>query len=176
VDAGPILAGFSPAANAFGLAAAKVNGRLDHAYTLGRQVLAACWPLPWGGMLGTRLLSDPVHAPYVGEACMLFFLSNPAPPDATLSSVRGPLPVVGALYGVYFGVGGLILAAVWLRGRRTRGCVVPQAWVQLLVWAGLIVTGGVMVLTGRPSIGLIALLLAQILPRVRRAAETDRAH
>ena len=32
VDAGPILGGFSPSANAFGIAAARVNGRLDHAY------------------------------------------------------------------------------------------------------------------------------------------------
>ena len=32
VDAGPVLAGFSPAANAYGVAAARAQGRFDHAY------------------------------------------------------------------------------------------------------------------------------------------------
>ena len=52
VDAGPIIAGFSPAANAFGLAAARVNGRFDLAWPLAGQVLAASWPLPDGSLLG----------------------------------------------------------------------------------------------------------------------------
>jgi hypothetical protein len=169
VDAGPILAGFSPAANAFGVAAAKVNGRLDHAYTLGTQVLAACWPLPGGGMLGTRLLSDPEHAPYLGETCMLFFLSHVTPAGTTLTMGGGAPPFVGCLLGVQFGVGGLILLAVWLTWRRKRGKSVPAEGVQYMVWLLLLATSGCLLLTGHTSLGLIAILLGQLLPRVARS-------
>lgn len=169
VDAGPILAGFSPAANAFGLAAAKVNGRLDHAYTLGAQVLAACWPLPGGGMLGTRFLSDPRHAPYLGEACMLFFLSHATPPGTVVREGGRVMPVVFMLYAVYFGGGGLILLAVGLSWRR-RGKRVPAEAVQYVIWLALISSGGILLLAGQTSFGLMALLLAQLFPRVRRTA------
>ena len=43
-DSGPVMFGFSPSGNAYGVAAARVNGRFDHAWTLGAQALAAAWP------------------------------------------------------------------------------------------------------------------------------------
>ena len=48
IDAGPVMAGFGPGANAYGVAAARANGRFDDAWTLSSQVLAASWPLPGG--------------------------------------------------------------------------------------------------------------------------------
>jgi hypothetical protein len=76
VDAGPVINGFGPTANAFGVAAARANGRFDHAWTLSAQILAACWPLPDGTLLGPRILSSAVDAPYLGEAAILSFLTQ----------------------------------------------------------------------------------------------------
>jgi hypothetical protein len=116
VDAGPIVDGFSISGNAFGVAAARINGRFDHAYTLSAQVLTACWPLPNGMQLGARTISriGGGHAPYLGESGILFFLTQ-NPRDGTSIVTGGHL--VGSVYlGLlfYLGFGGLIL---WLATR-----------------------------------------------------------
>ncbi|MFZ4397316.1 MAG: DUF6688 family protein [Kiritimatiellia bacterium] len=122
IDAGPIIRGFSPAANAFGLAATRRNGRFDHAYTLAAQVITASWPLPNGTLLGCRILSSVggSHAPYLGETALLFHLTQN--PIAGVSVTRGghlPLLVwIGLAF--YFGVGGLWLYRAWQVWRRTR--------------------------------------------------------
>ncbi len=84
VDAGPIIGGFGPAANAFGFAAAERNGRLDQAYLLAVQIIAASWPLPDGTLLGPRLLSDSRNAPYLGETGLLWQLSTTPPSGAEI--------------------------------------------------------------------------------------------
>lgn len=116
VDAGPIVDGFSISGNAFGVAAARINGRFDHAYTLLTQVLTACWPLPNGLQLGARMISriGGRHAPYLGESGILFFLTQ-NPRDGANIVTGGHL--VGSVYlGLlfYLGFGGLIL---WLATR-----------------------------------------------------------
>ena len=108
VDAGPIIGGFSPSASGFGLAAARVNGRLDHAYTLGAQLLAVSWPLPDGRLLTPRLVSDWDHAPYLGELAVLWQLTET--PDEGVRIVTGG-SLAGSVYlalAVYFG--GTLLA------------------------------------------------------------------
>lgn len=118
VDAGPIIDGFSISGNAFGVAAARLNGRFDHAYTIGAQVLTACWPLPNGMQLGPRAISLLAggHAPYLGEsAIMFFFTQNPKPGTNLVTGGH----LVGSVYlGLlfYLGFGGLVL---WLSVRKT---------------------------------------------------------
>jgi hypothetical protein len=80
IDAGPVLDGFGTAASAFGLAAARRNGRFDHARTLGSGLSAASWALPGGTLLLPRLFSHAAAAPYLGESAILYFLTvQPAP-------------------------------------------------------------------------------------------------
>jgi hypothetical protein len=122
IDAGPIICGFSPAANAFGLAATRLNGRFDHAYTLAAQVITASWPLPNGRLLGCRILSSVGgrHAPYLGETALLFHLTqNPASGVAVTKGGHLPLLVwIGLAF--YFGVGSLVLFRAWRVWRKTR--------------------------------------------------------
>lgn len=168
VDAGPIIAGFSPAANAFGLAAAKINGRLDHAYTLGSQIIAATWPLPHGSLLGPRLLSSQSHAPYLGEACMLFFLSQTPHEGATIVT-GGHAPgcvIIG--YVFYFGTGLVLILMVgigaWRYRRVTAQSDFPCQRLQFAIWAALLVAVVVLVATHHASIAIPALLIAFLLP------------
>jgi hypothetical protein len=172
VDAGPIIGGFSPAANAFGLAAAKVNGRLDHAYTIGAQVLTACWPLPNGRLLGPSILSDPVHAPYLGETCVLFFLAQQPAPEVAITP-GGKLTAfvyLGLLF--YFGIGALLLLAAYRsvrQWRRQRDCMtVSRDTLQFCAWLVLLGAAIVFVILGRFTGSILAVLVAQFLPRVSR--------
>ena len=50
VDSGPVIAGFGCAATAFGIAAARANGRAAHARALTLEAIAASWPLPGGSL------------------------------------------------------------------------------------------------------------------------------
>lgn len=119
VDSGPIIGGFSPAANAFGVAAARQNGRLDHAYTIATQVLTASWPLPDGRLLGARLLSDWEHAPYLGETGILWQLSV-TPPEGVKKTMGGN--IAGSIYIIgfafYFGISLLVFLGLFLRIRK----------------------------------------------------------
>jgi len=168
VDAGPIIAGFSPAANAFGLAAAKINGRLDHAYTLGSQIIAATWPLPHGSLLGPRILSSQGHAPYLGEACILFFLSQ-TPHEGAKIVTGGHMPgcvIIG--YVFYFGTGlALLLIAglgAWRYRRVTAQSDFPCPRLQFAIWAVLLISAVVLLTTHHASIAIPALLIAFVLP------------
>ena len=160
VDAGPILAGFSPSGNAFGVAATRINGRFDHAYTLGAQVIAAGWPLPGGALLGGKILSDQVDAPYLGETALLFmFTANPAEGTPVVRGGRQtPLVAIGLLF--YFGVGGVLLLASVLRWRRAvrRGGVATPA--QIAVWGIMWLGVAAALLLGRPGWALACSFLA----------------
>lgn len=108
VDAGPLIKNFSPAGNAFGVAAARKNGRMDHAYILASQLIAASWPLPNGRLLGGMILSDREHAPYLGEAAILWLLT--VTPEGDIHSVE-KIKTPGSIYIAmvfYFGISGLI--------------------------------------------------------------------
>ena len=100
------------------MAACKINGRRDRAYTLASQVLAASWPLPNNALLGPRILSDGAHAPYLGEACMLFFLTQQPATGVPITTGGFTPAFVYLAYGFYFGVGILILVSAALRFKR----------------------------------------------------------
>ena len=167
VDAGPIIAGFSPAANAFGLAAATKNGRLDHAYTLGSQIVAALWPLPNGSLLGPQILSSRTHAPYLGEACMLFFMTQ-RPYDGVDIVSGGHKPWCVYLgYGFYFGVGSLLMILAWLGVRRWRHCCSKISFqkLQFSVWMVLMFFACILLVFGYIGYTLLIVCVAQLFPR-----------
>jgi len=179
VDAGPIIGGFSPAANAFGLAAAKVNGRLDHAYTLGTQVLTATWPLPHGGLMGGKILSSQGHAPYLGEACLLFFLAQQPHSSAAIvtGGHRPALVYFGLLF--YFGLGLLVLVAPWRGIYRWRAgrerTVVPCQALQFASWIALLAAALILICIGHTAMGMVLILLAQLLPRSDRSQSPEKS-
>ena len=82
-----MLDGFGTSASAFGIAAARRNGRFDHAYTLSAQVAAASWTLPDGTALAPRVLSHAAAAPYLGETALMYF--HPVQPAAGVPIVTG---------------------------------------------------------------------------------------
>lgn len=111
IDAGPVLDGFGTSASAFGIAAARRNGRFDHAYTLSAEVAAAGWTLPDGTLLWPRAFSHAADAPYLGESALAYFLA--VQPADGAAVVRGGhltgLVALGLL--VYFGV---TAVGVWI--------------------------------------------------------------
>jgi hypothetical protein len=169
VDSGPIVGGFSPAANAFGVAAARVNGRFDHAWPLSAQMIAASWPTLRGRLAGARFLSLGDHAPYLGEAAILYFLTEqPAPGVAVRTG--GSLP--GFVYvgiGIYFLLGLLFFLAAmsnWRRWKRNAATgTVPAPRVQSAAWMALMTLAVGAVCLGPVALGMIAFFLAQVLPR-----------
>lgn len=169
VDAGPIVGGFSPAANAFGVAAARVNGRFDHAWPLSAQMLTAAWPTLGGRLAGARFLSLGGHAPFLGEAAILYFLTEQPAPGVQVKT-GGSLP--GFVYvgvAVYFLLGLLFAgagASGWRRWKRIAAAgTVPAPRVQLATWTVLMTFAVGAACLGFVAPGMIAFLLAQVLPR-----------
>jgi hypothetical protein len=168
VDSGPILAGFSAAANAFGMAAARVNGRMDHAWTLSSQVLAATWPLPNGQLLGPRILSSQGHAPYLGEVCLLYLMAQT--PAAGVPVVQGGHVPRCVYYGLaFYLVGGLILLglAVLIVLRAWRGAATVM-WLGFVTWGMLLAAGVGLALTGRVMMAAAVLALMLVAPGIRK--------
>jgi hypothetical protein len=175
VDAGPVIAGFGPAANAYGVAAARANGRFDNAWTLSSQVLAASWPLPGGVWLGARILSNAAHAPYLGEANLLFlFTTMPAPGVPIRTGGAMPLLVYLFLIG-YIGLG-LFAIVSGVRGLRRAGTMPlpPGIRVQFVAWAVLLAGGVITFAFRQTGIGVILLLAAQFFPRGKAGPDKPR--
>lgn len=117
IDAGPVFDGFGTAASAFGIGAARRNGRFDHAAMLSAELSAASWTLPNGELLLPRLASHAIDAPYLGETALFYFLT--VQPAAGVSVIHGGhLP-----YSVWFALlvyvsAPLGVALLWLRFAR----------------------------------------------------------
>jgi hypothetical protein len=127
VDAGPVLDGLGTAANAFGVAAARKNGRFDEAYALSSELVAVSWPLADGTLLLPRALSSATDAPYLGEAGVLYMLTvQPAPGVPVVAGGRAP-SLVWLCLVVYFGASLAAFAALaravgrWRRGASPAG-------------------------------------------------------
>lgn len=97
VDAGPVIAGVGTAASAFGIGAARSVGDRSRARALALEAIAVSWPLPNDRLLMPRVLSDAADAPLLGEAAMLYNLTQPSAPgfepDSSTRSVK-PAPRV----------------------------------------------------------------------------------
>lgn len=172
VDSGPVVGGYGAAASAFGVGAARSNGRFDHAYPLSAEFIVASWPLPDGTLLVPRILSNGVHAPYLGEAAVLFNFATM--PVAGVEIVKGgDLP--GFVYlatGLYLLVGVFIILAALLTLRKSLQKIdkvsVPLEKLQYNIWAGLVILGIIISLTFNLALGVMLLLLSQFLPRTRK--------
>jgi hypothetical protein len=130
IDAGPVLDGFGTSANAFGVAAARRNGRFDHAYTLSAEMAGTSWPLPSGTLMGPRAVSHAADAPYLGEAAIMYFLTIQPAPGVPIVTGGHVTPLVMFELAVYFGVSLLVFGALALRLRRAlraRGARAPRA-------------------------------------------------
>jgi hypothetical protein len=169
VDSGPVLAGFGASASAFGIGAARVNGRFDHAYPLGAELIALSCPLLDGSLLIPRVLSNKMDAPYLGEAAVLFNLTR-MPPNGVVITKAGNLPffvyiiltlyLLACLVAVFGAVFGL------KKYRRQIGkTYVPLERVQFAVWLLLFAGGVIFVIMHKATMGILFLLLAQFLPR-----------
>jgi hypothetical protein len=172
VDSGPVIAGFGAAASAFGLGAARANGRFDHAYPLSAELIAMVWPLADGTLFIPRILSNATDAPYLGEAAILFTLTR-MPAEGTEIKPASNLP--GCVYWVLiaFLAAGILpvlasLAALRSWRKRTLPGSAPFARTQLALWVILVVAGIVVGFTHSMILGLLLLLLGQFLPRGER--------
>ncbi len=169
VDSGPVIDGFSPSANAFGIAMARANGRMDQAYTLTAQVLAVSYPMPDGSLPGARLLSDPRNAPYLGEVGLLWQLTEK--PREGMSLVKGGhLPgAVKIGLAIGFGLSFLIYLFVFLRQRQTHRRIGKGRYrgigIQFTLWAILMgVTALIVLGSGSALLGIPGILVAQVFP------------
>ena len=171
VDAGPVIGGHGVAACAFGVGAARKNGRFDRAYPLATEMLVTIGELPNGVLAVPRLLSNLSDAPMLGEAAILWQLS--IQPEKGFVLKRGgsiPTYVYIVLVTVFlFGVW-RILDAIWKLQEALRSPE-PTVWVpkfQAIAWICLLLAAVAASATGHEMIGIIALIIGVMLPVTKR--------
>jgi hypothetical protein len=171
VDAGPVIAGFGVAANAFGVGAARKNGRFDLAYPLSTEMLATVWEEPDGTLFMPRLLSNLSDAPMLGEAAILWLLTI-QPETGFPVRTGGSIPlfvytiVIGALT---FGIWRFVIACNSLRiARLTPEPIIRRPRLQGGIWMALILGSITAVCLGRGLFGLALLLGALLVPRTTK--------
>jgi hypothetical protein len=171
VDAGPVVAGHGVAASAFGIGAARKNGRFDRAYPLAAELLATVGELPNGVLAMPRLLSNLSDAPMLGEAAILWQLSILPEKGFSVKSGGGITAYVWIVLASAFLFGAWrILAAIWTF-RAARQGPEPEVWMprfQVAAWACLFAGSAIMFWLGRGFIGLAMLIVAVMLPIVKR--------
>ena len=171
VDAGPVIDGFSTSGSAFGVGAARANGRFDHAYPLALEMLATAWAIPGGTLVGPRVLSDATDAPLLGEACILFNLTRRAAPGVEIRTASAIPLYVYAWLIFYLGSGALIVgvcARDVLRLRRGVVLRVPLTTVQAVLAAAAATSAVMCWIGGWPVLAFLLVLPAITLPSVRR--------
>ena len=172
VDAGPVIDGFSTSGSAFGVGAARANGRFDHAYPLALEMLATSWALPGGTLVGPRVLSDATDAPLLGEACILFNLTRRAAPGVEIRTGGGIPPYVFG-WIAFYALGGVLVVGTSLRDvlRVRRGEVLraPFGPVQVALTLSATIASVVSIAGDMPFIGLLLMLAGLALPSLRRS-------
>jgi hypothetical protein len=171
VDAGPVIAGHGVAASAFGIGAARKNGRFDRAYPLTAELLATVGELPNGTLAIPRLLSNLSDAPMLGEAAILWQLSTQ--PEKGFAVKTG-----GAVPGyVYIVLGGFFLFGLWrllsaIETFRAVGrpseVVIPVPTLQASIWAGFMVASIACIYFHHTLIGVVLLTIGAMLPITKR--------
>lgn len=169
VDAGPVLDGFGTSASAFGIGAARRNGRFDQAYTLSTQMAATSFPWSDGSLLLPQEFSHPA-APMLGEAAILYFLTI-EPADGFEVVSGGEITfLVYACLAVYFGVFLLMLLLALSTIRRLR-----NARDESRTWkAGAALLVALVVGTMDPFLGMFSLLALLLV--ARRKLRTPKAN
>ena len=118
VDAGPVIGGYGAAANAFGVAAARANGRLDLAAPLSHQMLTVSWPLPSGNLLIPSFLSSAADAPLIGEIGVLFSLTVQPAKGIISKQGKSHSPFAWIVSFIYAGIGIVVLRISWKKWSR----------------------------------------------------------
>jgi hypothetical protein len=168
VDASPVINGYSMAACAFSVGAARAMGRFDHASVLAAQAIVSSWPLPNGTLLGPRVLSNLSNAPYLGEAAMLFVLIR-RPVGQVVVTEHGKLPwfvYAGVLFLFILGTYETVstIRKLWRWTKRRDNFYVSAPGMQMLLWLILMVTAVLIWTLFSAPFGLIILLIAQLVP------------
>jgi hypothetical protein len=172
IDAGPVLDGFGTSASAFGIAAARRNGRLDQAYSLTTQMIATGWPTLDGALRSPQAFSHPV-APLLGESALAYFLTVQPAPGVPI--VRGGqlTPLVWGAWLIYLLVSAAALRLSYKSARALRELGL-RGW-RASVAAGLALAACGLAWMG-PFVGFAAsgLVLALVTRRARRARAQRR--
>jgi len=176
VDAGPVIAGFGVAADAFVVGAARRNGRFDLAYPLSAEMLATVWELPNGTLAMPRILSNLSDAPMLGEAAILWLLSV-QPEKGFPVRTGGNIPtfvyvvIIGALL---FGIWRMVAAINTFRAvlREPEPAVLAPG-LQAVIWMALIVGAIVVSCFASTLPGFALLLAALLLPRTKKRATDE---
>ncbi len=175
VDSGLVLGGYGCAACAFGVGAARANGHFEHAYPLTAEMLVTSWPLPNGTRLLPRLLSNAADAPLLGEAAILFNLTQM--PVAGISVTTGGfLPkfvLIVLAVQIVFGLVFLLNPFRVLFGRKHQPTPSNAAGlkVQFWLWTSLLVVGLGCLLAGQAAVAILLFIFAQLFPRLRKPAK-----
>jgi hypothetical protein len=171
VDAGPVIAGFGVAADAFGVGAARKNGRFGLAYPLSAEMLATVWELPDGTLATPRILSNLSDAPMLGEAAILWLLSV-QPEKGFPVKTGGSVPTfvyVVTIGVLLFGIWRMAAAIIAFRlALREPEPTVLAPRLQAFLWVGLIV-GTIGASSFSHTLpGFALLLTALLLPRTKK--------
>jgi hypothetical protein len=176
VDAGPVIDGFGVAANAFGVGAARKNGRFDLAYPLSAEMFATVWELPEGTLALPRLLSNFSDAPLLGEAAILW-LSSVQPEKGFPVTTGGSVPPF-----VYAVIITALLFGIWRmdaaidRFRQTLREPEPTASspkFQAFLWTVLMIAAMTGACLGYRLIGFAILLAALLFPRIKKISPEE---
>jgi hypothetical protein len=171
VDAGPVIAGYGVAASAFGIGAARKNGRFDRAYPLAAEMLATAGELPNGVLAIPRLLSNLSDAPLLGESAILWQISI-QPEKGFPVKTGGSIPayvyiviITVFLFGTW-----RILEAIWTFREAGRPPE-PAVWApkfQVTAWACSMLGAVAALSTGYGLLGIVMLILGVMLPVLKR--------
>lgn len=118
VDSGPVLFGIGSVASAFGIGAARANGRFDEAAVLSLQVLAASWPTPFGLLIPGTMGFFAADGWCFGELALSFALTRPTYTSVVRPHDGSVPPLFWVLLTFYIGGGVLIVVRELLYWRR----------------------------------------------------------
>lgn len=173
VDAGPIVGGYGAAANAFGIGAARANGRMDQAYQLSAAALFISWPMPDGTLLVPRIMSNVSESPYLGESALLFGFTRTPQMSIGQEVYARKIPLL-----VFIGLGvmlvlGLVYILLTIRDirnvpKRKKERYIPFPKAQLICLGFLYIAVIIIYIRIDLSSSIIVLLVAQLFPRTRK--------
>ncbi len=176
VDAGPVVGGYGVAACAFGIGAARKNGRFDRAYPLAAEMLATVWELPNGVLAVPRLLSNVSDAPLLGEAGILWQLTV-QPEKGFVVKTGGSTPAyvyIVLIAALLFGVWRIFESVLTIKMlQREPEPLVQARGFQVTLWICLMLGTLALCFMVAWWAGLITLLIALCLPITRRTRPAD---